>query len=396
LYKNYRADPLARYLSEMGHDVTVLCPRPRITDNDYSKHFKDVKFAYVLGYRHVKVPLDLGHRLQQLMLMMIQISSLLRKERFDLIRAVSLIPGFISVKVGKKYNVPIITNLSDFYSDLYKQSDLPIALIASNILRKMEEVVVKESDVLIVDAPIQRRYWGRWGLNERKGIVIPHGIYPDRFNPKISYEEIKVKYGISNETKVIYYQGDISHQDGVDILIDCAQYIIKKKKNVKFMVVGTGTDKYMELLRRKIEKNNVKDFFIFTGWVPHFLIPQYIAIADLCVTPFRIALTSNSNLSNKIIEYVAMRKSIVASRGEGTKEMMGDVAVYVDVEKPKDLADVILKALNRKLVNEVNRKMDRIIYKLEWRKIIKHEEKVISALRNGEVHDYRRFDYFLQ
>ena len=39
LYKNYRADPLAKYLSKMGHKITVLCPKPRITDKNYSKHY---------------------------------------------------------------------------------------------------------------------------------------------------------------------------------------------------------------------------------------------------------------------------------------------------------------------------------------------------------------------
>ena len=241
LYKNYRADPLARYLSAKGHDITVLCPRPRITDNAYSKHFKDVNFAYVSKYKTIKVPFDLLHRLRQFTMIMFQISHLLSTERFDLIRAVSLIPGYISTIFGKKYNVPVVTNISDFYSDLYKQSDLPYPLIASSILRKMEEVVVKKSDLLIVDSPNQRRLWKLWGLNEKKGVVIPHGIYPDHFRTEISREKIRVKYSINEESKIIYYHGDISHQDGVDVLIDCAPYIIKSDANVKFMVVGTGT-----------------------------------------------------------------------------------------------------------------------------------------------------------
>ena len=395
LYKNYRADPLARYLSRMGHDVTVLCPRPRITDDEYSRHFKDVKFVYVSGYKNIKVPIDLVYRLRQLTVMLIQIDHLLSRERFDLIRAVSLIPGYISTIFGKKYNVPVVTNISDFYSDLYKQSDLPLPLVASSILRRMEEVVVKESDVFIVDSPIQRRYWEVWGLNERKGVVIPHGNYPDRFNPKTSQGKIRVKYRINEESRIIYYHGDISHQDGVDVLIDCAPYVVKNDENVKFMVVGTGTEKYMERLRRKIERNRVKDLFIFTGWVPHFLIPQYIAAADLCVAPFRLALTSNSSLSNKIIEYLAMRKPVVASRGKGTKEMIGDAVVYVDPENPQDLADAILKMLNSNLAKEVNHIMDRITSRLDWVKIMKHEEKLISTLKNGEVYDYRTLDYFL-
>lgn len=395
LYKNYRADPLTRYLSAEGHDITVICPSPRITSNEYSLHFKDVNFTYVSKYKTIKVPFDLLHRLRQFTMIMFQISHLLSTERFDLIRAVSLIPGYISTIFGKKYNVPVITNISDFYSDLYKHSDLPYPLIASSILRKMEEVVVKKSDLLIVDSPIQRRLWELWGSNEKKCVVIPHGIYPDHFRTKISREKIRMKYSINEESKIIYYHGDISHQDGVDVLIDCAPYIVKRDKNVKFMVVGTGTEKYMERLRRKIERNRVKEFFLFTGWIPHFLIPQYIASADLCIAPFRLALTSNSSLSNKIIEYLAMRKPVIASHGKGTKEMIGDAVVYVEPENSQDLAKTILKTLNRPLGNDIKKAIDKIISRLEWIKIIKREEKLFSILKNGRELDYRIYDYSL-
>jgi len=395
LYKNYRADPLARYLSKMGHKITVLCPKPRITDKNYSKHFKDVKFDYVSSYKNIKVPTDLVHRLRQLTTLMIKLNHLLNTERFDLIRAISLIPGYIATIVSKKHHIPTITNVSDFYSDLYKHSDLPFPLIASNILRKMEEVVVKKSDIFIVDSPIQRKYWKKRGLNEKRGVVIPHGIYPDRFNSKANQEIVRKKYGINDATKIIYYHGDISHQDGVDVLIDSVPYIIQNEENVRFMIVGTGTERYMTRLRRKIEEYRVQKFFIFTGWVPHFFIPQYIATADLCVAPFRLALTSNTSLSNKIIEYLAMRKPVVASRGEGTKEMIGDTVVYVDPENPQDLADAIIKTLNHDSMKSIHQ-IETIISRLNWAKIMNNEEEIISNIKNIEDVDFRKYDYFLQ
>ena len=78
----------------MGHKITVLCPKPRITDENYSKHFKDVKFVYVSSYKNIKVPTDLVHRLHQLTTLMIKLNHLLNTEKFDLIRSISLIPGY--------------------------------------------------------------------------------------------------------------------------------------------------------------------------------------------------------------------------------------------------------------------------------------------------------------
>jgi glycosyltransferase involved in cell wall biosynthesis len=379
----------------MGHQITVLCPKPRIIDTNYSQHFKDVKFNYVSGYKSIKVPTDLVHRLRQLATLMIKLNHLLNTERFDLIRAISLIPGYIASMLSQKYHIPTITNVSDFYSDLYKHSELPFSSVASHILRKMEETVVKKSDVFIVDSPIQRKYWAERGLNEKRGVVIPHGIYPDRFNTKADQETVRKKYGINATTKIIYYHGDISHQDGVDVLIDSAPYVIQNNENVRFMIVGTGTEKYMRKLRTKIEDYRVQKFFIFPGWVPHFFIPQYIATADLCVAPFRLALTSNTSLSNKIIEYLAMRKPVVASRGAGTKEMIGDTVVYVDPENPQELADAIIKILTREPMKSIHQ-VETIISRLNWVTIMNHEEDIIAHLPNIEKVDFRKFDYFLQ
>jgi len=326
---------------------------------------------------------------------MIKLNHILNTEKFDLIRSISLVPGYIAAIVSKKYHIPTITNVSDFYSDLYKHSDLPFPLIASNILRKMEEVVVKNSDIFIVDSPIQRKYWKERGLNEKRGVVIPHGIYPDRFNSKENQGTVRKKYGISSTTKIIYYHGDISHQDGVDILIDSVPYIVRSEENVRFMIVGTGTEKYMTRLRRQIEKYKIQKFFIFTGWIPHFFIPQYITTADLCVAPFRLALTSNTSLSNKIIEYLAMRKPVVASRGEGTKEMIGDTIVYVDPENPQDLAEAIIKTLNHESMKSTPQ-IETIISRLNWIKILNREEEIISKINNIEDLDFRKYDYFLR
>jgi glycosyltransferase involved in cell wall biosynthesis len=90
-----------------------------------------------------------------------------------------------------------------------------------------------------------------------------------------------------------------------------------------------------------------------------------------------------------------MRKPVVASRGEGTKEMIGDTVVYVDPENPQDLADAIIKTLNHDSMKSTHQ-IETIISRLNWAKIMNHEEEIISNIKNIEDVDFRKYDYFLQ
>jgi glycosyltransferase involved in cell wall biosynthesis len=390
-WKSYRADPLSKYLSIMGHEITVVCPKSSFQSRKNLEDYKNVTFSYIT---HINTathnPLN---RLFALFLMAKKIRRELKEKRFDIIRPISFLPAYAAIWASK-HKIPVVVNLSDFYSDLYKQFELPLTSIMTSILKNMEKTIVTQSDVLIVDSPTQRKYWKYWGLEERKCVVIPNGVNSELFNSKINKEEARLRCGINMNEKIVFYHGDISRLDGLDILLEAAPLIIKEIKDIKFVIVGNGS-KHANELRRVVERRGLKRFFMFTGWIPHVNIPRYIAAADVCVAPFRLTLTSNSILMNKIIEYVAMRKPVVATVSSGLKEMLGDVVYYIEPENPQMLAYVILHILREGSSQDKLLKMQMIAEKLDWRKIAQHEEKIMNSLIENKYQDFRKFDYLL-
>lgn len=390
--KSYRADPLSKYLSKMGHEITVICPKSPFQSRKDLEDYENVTFSYIApNERTTHNPLK---RFFALVAMIRKIRRELKEREFDVIRPISFLPAYAAIWADNKNKVPLVVNLSDFYSDLYKQFELPLASVAVGILKRMEKTIARQSDIFIVDSPTQREYWKQWGLKDYRCVVLPNGLNSDLFEPEINKEKAKSHCGIDENKKVIFYHGDISHLDGLDILIEAAPALIKENKNVKIMVVGSGS-RYADNLKNLVKRKRLQQFFIFTGWVPHTTAPQYIAASDVCVAPFRLTFTSNSNLMNKIIEYLAMRKPIVATRSSGLEEMLGDIPNYIHPDDPLMLADVTLRVLSERSFSNKVLRMQQIAEKLDWRKIAQHEEKIINAMLDDKGQDFRILDYKL-
>jgi len=116
----------------------------------------------------------------------------------------------------------------------------------------------------------------------------------------------------------------------------------------------------------------------------------------VCVAPFRLTLTSNSSVPNKILEYIAVEKPIVATEGKGIKEMLGDIIKYVEPENPHMLADAIIDIITEdSFVARIRNKVETVIDKLNWKNIVQHEELIIKTALDHKVQDFRLFDYKL-
>lgn len=389
--RTYRVDPW--YLASKGHRVTVVCPNPFQIRGSLMKR-EDVKFVYTVPWRAVKKGSDLLNKAAQIAATTVKVWALLRYEKYDLVRAVGLLSAYSTLTARWRKTVPVVSSVMDFYSEMYGQFMLSCAPIMARLLERMERKVMMESDVLFVDSPTMRRYWSYWGLEERKCAVLPNAYDDDLFRPEISPLPIKAEYGIDDSTKIVLYAGDISWMDGLDILIEAAPKILKEI-DVKFLILGSGPEIYINQLRRMIKEKNLERHVIFTGWIPYASVPGFIAAADICVAPYRITLTSNSNAAGKLVEYVAMAKPVVATRADGSLKLFGDMLNYVPQENPQALVEAVIKTLRQgPLDKETVEKMKAISKKFTFRNIWENEEKIMRALINHEVDDFRIFDIF--
>jgi len=162
----------------------------------------------------------------------------------------------------------------------------------------------------------------------------------DEFRPNIDTKTVREKLGIRG--KLVCMVTRLATWKGIEVFIRAANYI---KDDVKFIIFGEAVkdrERYVVKLKKMIELLGLKDkVLIITGEYKN--IPQFIAASDIVVhaslrpEPFGLV----------IIEAMAMKKPVIASRLGGPQEIIteGVDGILLDPGNPKALAMAISRLL---------------------------------------------------
>ncbi|MGE3063051.1 MAG: glycosyltransferase family 4 protein [bacterium] len=187
-------------------------------------------------------------------------------------------------------------------------------------------------------------------LTERmiKRKFINYRIYPSGFNDEIMKPvernlKLSEALEINKDEFVVFYHGSISQNRGVKELVEAVE-ILKKKYKVRLLVIGGGDSEIVNMIKR--EKGN-----IFIDPVCHEEIPQYISIADVCVSPLPDILWWRVASSLKVMEYMACGKPIALTRMKAHTDVVpdgGEGVSYFEKVTPEDIAAAIEKIIVEK------------------------------------------------
>lgn len=133
-----------------------------------------------------------------------------------------------------------------------------------------------------------------------------------RFAPR-DREQSRARLGLDCFSHIIGYCGGQPSQCGVRELGECAPELLRQYPRLGFVIVGD--DPHLAALRGILAKHNLLHAFRFIGVVPYEEVPAYIACFDVGIAfdSKRIGTAGNSN--QKIRQYLAMGKPVVATPG---------------------------------------------------------------------------------
>ena len=200
-----------------------------------------------------------------------------------------------------------------------------------------------------------------------------------RSGPRRSWAEMKA---VDPELKrgrkyLVTYLGEMCEQDGVDHLLRAiSRYIISYERDTLFAFIGGGPDQ--QRLKAMASEMGLGEWAHFTGRVPDELLWHYLATADLCVDPDPLTEWSNLSTMNKIIEYMAFGRPIVAFDLTEHRRSAGEAALYVEPNDDTQLG----VAIHDLLLNEDRRQtmgsygQHRFCTALAW----EESEKVLVSL----------------
>lgn len=169
----------------------------------------------------------------------------------------------------------------------------------------------------------------KYGIDPSKVVTVHNAV---DFSGR---SEIQVERGVKE--KVVTFLGRITFQKGPEYFIEAAAKVLKKCKNVRFVMAGSGD--MMNLSIRQVARLGISDRFHFTGFLRGAEVQKMFALSDVYVMPSVSEPFGISPLE-------AMRSGVpsVISRQSGAAEVL-KYAFKVDFWDVDAMADEIYALL---------------------------------------------------
>lgn len=169
----------------------------------------------------------------------------------------------------------------------------------------------------------------KYGIDPSKVVTVHNAV---DFSGR---SEIQVERGVKE--KVVTFLGRITFQKGPEYFIEAAAKVLKKCKNVRFVMAGSGD--MMNRSIRQVARLGISDRFHFTGFLRGVEVQKMFALSDVYVMPSVSEPFGISPLE-------AMRSGVpsVISRQSGAAEVL-KYAFKVDFWDVDAMADEIYALL---------------------------------------------------
>ena len=253
-------------------------------------------------------------------------------------------------------------------------------LIKPQNWEKWQRRLVPKADfVAVVTEEAKQDIINNYGVDATRIIVLPNTVRKSEFLQASIRRDIKQKFSGSFN---LLYLGDTGLRRGIDTAIESLAILKKEIPNIRLILVGKSSED--KVLRDLVIKLQVEKNVSFEGWQPPELLPSYIAVSDICLSPLKRNRHHDTTYANKIFQYMALGKPIVASNclAQARLIVKYNTGLIFEAGEPKDMANKIKQLFqnqeNRLSMGENGRKLIR--EKINWEKTGESLVKVYRQL----------------
>jgi phosphatidylinositol alpha-1,6-mannosyltransferase len=237
---------------------------------------------------------------------------IIRDEGIDVVVAAHIFAGAAVIRAAKKYGVPVVFDLKDWFPDsaaAYYNNRAMKWILREGVWRVTKHNLDRSDKITTVSPSLVERL-KRYGYDAK---LITNGVNTEYFKPMDS-KEGKKRLGLGEDCFVIGFVGSIEHWYALDEIIQMFSEIRACDANARLLIVGgslfTGYDAELKALAKRL---GIADKLVFTGLVEYKELPRYISAMDLCLIPLAPSEWVNIALPNKYFEYSACGKPILST-----------------------------------------------------------------------------------
>lgn len=218
----------------------------------------------------------------------------------------------------------------------------------------------------------------------KRGKMRPEKVQVVRSGPKLERLKIlppKDEYKKGRDY-LIGYVGVIGEQEGIDLLLESAKYIVERRSDIQFAIIGGGTS--LDSLKSLSVDMGLADYIDFYGRVSDEILLEVLNTADVCVNPDKPSEMNNLSTMNKIMEYMALKKPIVQFDLKEGRVSAQKASLYAENNNTVDFAEKIISLINDEEARTemaeygYNRVVNELSWEYESKKLLHIYDKIIE------------------
>ncbi|UZH54651.1 glycosyltransferase family 4 protein [Salinimicrobium tongyeongense] len=352
--------------------VEVICGKDLITSKNPANYgsqeihdstWRNKKYLQYLknSYSEIK---DLLHDLK----LYRKIEKDFLNEELDLIWERSSRLHWSGLRLARKKNIPFILEWKDHLIN-YKSSLLK--LYAETI----ENRKIREATYIVVESEVLKRELINHGVRPDKILIALNAVNPEEFRRnELEGNKLKAKLGIPAKNIIVGYLGSYAFYHNSELLIHAAKKILKKHKDVTFLLVGNGKD-YNHCKNLASEYDILDKGLIMLNGVAKEKVPQILSAIDISVLPG----STDIICPIKIMEYMAAGTATIAPDYLCNREVInsGRNGLLFTPEDVDDLTNKIIflmknKEKKKELATEgAEYVKENLLWEHTWGKVLK-------------------------
>jgi glycosyltransferase involved in cell wall biosynthesis len=241
-------------------------------------------------------------------------SRFIRQGKFDLVILRDLPLAYLVGAIAKRYKVSVILDMAENYPAALKayQNILyrPFLVGDSWLPKLYEKTCLRRLQHIIVVTEESAKRLESQGISSKKLTVV--GNTPDKqFFPTPDEDAISLSEERDEDRQNLLFVGKIDAHRGIDLVVRVMPNLRQEFPSITFTVVGDGTERHrLEELARSL---GLQEAIHFPGWVKFRDTWDYITASTICLIPHLRSEHTDTTLPNKLFDYMALGKPVVAS-----------------------------------------------------------------------------------
>lgn len=191
---------------------------------------------------------------------------------------------FLSGRLALRYckNIPIVYTNHTRY-DLYAQAYLPIMPdeMSQGLLQAYMPSFCNAVDMVIAPSAGMKKVLRQ--LNVDRDIeVVPNGVELQDFQSAIPLP--RSDFGFGEDELLLVYAGRLAPEKNLPFLLKSFAGVAEALPNASLLLLGSGIQIYEEEIRFLASELQLGNRVRFTGRIPYYQLPSYLAMCDIFVT----------------------------------------------------------------------------------------------------------------